>query len=168
MTAGQLSQLPECIRRPLTSEQRALAVELISRWRAKTEEERVTTWVINAKAYWATIDADEWITEARRHFSPGVRQPCVICKRYRSITQAHHVTPLSLQLSRGYVEPDQKFVWLCPTHHTAVHVLFSSVKRASVEEIGRSAASLINDLAGQTDELRALLDLYRLGAGEQR
>jgi hypothetical protein len=58
-----------------------------------------------------------WIASARRRFFPGPRQSCAICKKYISLTEAHHIVPLSLQ----------EFRWLCPTHHAAEHVIIAAL-----------------------------------------
>jgi len=156
-------------RRELTPDQIAFAKKVIAEWRSEPPvEDDVAVWTKLARTYWVSLDRDEWIAEARRHFSPGKREPCRICHRYRSLTQAHHVVPLFIQLELGHIEPDQNFVWLCPTHHAAIHALFSSGRKLTEQEIGRAAVSLINDLNGHIEELRALLDLYRMGAGAEQ
>jgi len=64
-----------------------------------------------------------WIASARLRFFPGPKQPCAICKKYVSLTEAHHIVPLALQFDAGAVDPIQEFRWLCPTHHAAEHVM---------------------------------------------
>lgn len=63
----------------------------------------------------------KWIARARSEFSPGNSQPCIVCNKYRSVTQAHHIIPLKDQDITS--SPDQRYVWLCPTHHAGVHQL---------------------------------------------
>lgn len=63
-----------------------------------------------------------WIAAARLAFDPGERRPCFVCGRYASVTEAHHVIPLGQQFDRGFVTADQEHEWLCPTHHTIIHV----------------------------------------------
>ena len=64
-----------------------------------------------------------WIRRARAAFAPGEPEPCAICGKYQEVAHAHHITPLHTQADRGAKTPDQAFVWLCPTHHAAVHAL---------------------------------------------
>lgn len=68
-----------------------------------------------------------WIARARLTFDPGPRQPCAICARYQSVTQAHHRFPLALQCDAGLVEPIHDSDWLCPTHHAAMHVIIDAL-----------------------------------------
>jgi hypothetical protein len=70
-----------------------------------------------------------WIASARLKFSPGDRQPCKVCGKYRSLTEAHHVVPLAVQFEAGAIDPLQEFIWLCPTHHAAQHVLIAALLR---------------------------------------
>lgn len=64
----------------------------------------------------------DWIGDARAAFSPGERQPCEVCGKYRSLAHAHHIVPLACQTE---AQPSHEHVWLCPTHHAAVHLLIS-------------------------------------------
>ena len=85
-----------------------------------------------------------WVARARATFSPGTRQPCEVCGRYADFTHAHHLTPLSRQVASGAETPDQAFVWLCPTHHAAVHVALGlpnsgALAIFSLEEVERNA-----------------------------
>lgn len=52
------------------------------------------------------------------------REPCFICGKHRSITQAHHTIPLknmALLLEAWESLPEPPIVWLCPNCHTYVH-----------------------------------------------
>ncbi len=69
-----------------------------------------------------TLEREIWIIAARRLFAPGEREPCWICGKFKSITQAHHVVPLTSQYDRGFEYPDGEYVWLCPNHHTIAHM----------------------------------------------
>lgn len=66
---------------------------------------------------------DEWIKNARLSFVPSQKKACEVCGQYESLCQAHHVIPLSIQWDRNYFDVDHSHVWLCPTHHAAVHSL---------------------------------------------
>jgi hypothetical protein len=66
-----------------------------------------------------------WIKLARNVFDPGNREPCVICGKFQSITQAHHLIPLEDQYDGGFEIPNQEFAWLCPSHHDTVHLFLS-------------------------------------------
>lgn len=68
-----------------------------------------------------------WIAAARLKFDPGPRECCAICGKYKSLTEAHHIVPLSLQFEAGAIDPIQEFRWLCPTHHAAEHVLIKAL-----------------------------------------
>ena len=71
----------------------------------------------------------EWIKWARGSFEPGNREACVICGKFQNIAQAHHLIPLEDQYDRGFQPPNQKFVWLCPSHHDTVHVFLKRDER---------------------------------------
>jgi hypothetical protein len=72
-----------------------------------------------------------WISAARRNFAPGLNKPCFVCNKYESVTQAHHIYPLHRQFDDGLTYPNQDFVWLCPTHNAAVHLIIDKYKRSS-------------------------------------
>lgn len=100
----------------------------------------------------------ERIREARKAFSPGERQPCEVCGKYRSLTHAHHVVPLSVQTD---VVPDHASVWLCPTHHAAVH-LFIEQATCNRERAGRWQVELINELeVEEFDKVWAIFERFR-------
>ncbi len=98
-----------------------------------------------------------WIADARFSFSPGKRQPCLICGKWEGIAQAHHLFPLAQQYDDGIGEPDQSFAWLCPNHHAAVHLLMSQIggKRVGVS----AAVGLLLTETYERGEMQALLDL---------
>lgn len=99
---------------------------------------------------------DVWIENARRRFNPGRREACYVCGKFAAVTQAHHVIPLADQYDQEFEEPNQEFVWLCPTHHAAVQVLVGPHDDAASR--GRAAAAIICDLA-EGDEYHAMLRL---------
>lgn len=108
----------------------------------------------------AAIARQEWIREARRDFRPGDRQPCDVCGKYRSLAHAHHILPLAVQ--EGPV-PNQEFVWLCPTHHAAVHLLIAQAL-SNRDRAGCWQIELMLDL--EPDELSrvwGLFDRFRQG-----
>ena len=76
--------------------------------------------VIKGRAKKAKAIAAKWIKSARANFKPGPKQPCVVCGQFQSVAHAHHLTPLHIQAHRSSF--DQEFVWLCPTHHSGVHL----------------------------------------------
>lgn len=106
---------------------------------------------------WA--DKAAWLAAARKSFRPGPRQACGVCGRHKAIAQAHHLVPLARQYARGAVVPDQRAVWLCPNHHSAVHLLLSQASGQRVEA-SRSVISLIGELQ-EEGTLRTILDLVR-------
>lgn len=69
------------------------------------------------------LEKKRWLCAARAAFAPGTRQPCIVCRGYESVTHAHHVFPLEIQFDRGIKEPIQEFIWLCPNHHAAIHLI---------------------------------------------
>jgi len=98
-----------------------------------------------------------WITQARAEFRPGKRQPCKICGKWKGIAQAHHVFPLAEQFDDGVSVPDQTFVWLCPNHHSVVHLIMAQMRG---KRVGSSnAVSSITVETYERGELSALLDL---------
>lgn len=99
---------------------------------------------------------DEWIDVARRRFVPSPRENCCVCGKFKVVTHAHHVVPLSAQYDRGFEAPDHEHVWLCPAHHAIIHVLI--VDRKDDFERGRIAAEVLTDLNGR-DEYHAVLRL---------
>lgn len=98
----------------------------------------------------------EWIDEARRAFQPSKRKPCMICGRYGSLSQAHHIVPLHVQYDQGVRQADHRHVWLCPSHHAAVH-LFISFRTGRKEMLGSTRIELIVDLG--SEELRRALEI---------
>lgn len=115
-------------------------------------ERRIGQIIIEQKA-----KIDSFITLARLQFNPGVKEACFVCNKYKSLAHAHHVVPLSIQAKRGMTKPDQKHVWLCPTHHSAVHILIGQAESKNT----KASKSCINLLADLTqDELRKLLEVF--------
>jgi hypothetical protein len=99
---------------------------------------------------------EQFIAEGRKAFRPGRRQPCHICDKFRYIAQAHHVVPLGEQFDRGFERPDQERVWLCPNHHTMIHVLIDG--RPTDQERGRRAVPVLGDLdKEQTEKVMGLI-----------
>lgn len=88
----------------------------------------------------------EWMAMARRKFRPGKRQPCEFCGMFRSISEAHHIEPLSNQFDRhgGECRPNQKYVWLCPNHHAVADALSGRAQKD--EDRGKRAADALDDL----------------------
>lgn len=112
------------------------------------------------------LDREAWIAVARRIFSPGERQPCCVCGKFKSIAQAHHVVPLTAQYDRGFRLPDQAFVWLCPNHHAMVHLFILSDDRSlalpAMEARAKTTSSLNEDLS--EDEFGRLMELMQWSA----
>lgn len=68
------------------------------------------------------LEKDEWIAAARKDFEPSARTPCAVCGQFEALTEAHHVIPLAVQYDKFFEQPNHDHVWLCPTHHTIVHL----------------------------------------------
>ncbi|MEI9804065.1 MAG: hypothetical protein WDN48_05875 [Pseudolabrys sp.] len=106
---------------------------------------------------------DAWIAQARKAFSPSYKESCAVCGKFKSIAHAHHVVPLSEQYDRGFEEPDQEHVWLCPNHHAIIHVLIYPHEDMAAK--GRVSAGPISDLEeGEMGAVMALLG--RSGRGK--
>lgn len=75
------------------------------------------------------VEKKAWIAAARLAYDPGPRQSCVICHKYKGLTEAHHVVPLGIQFDAGAKAPIQECAWLCPTHHAAEHVFIGHLLR---------------------------------------
>lgn len=103
---------------------------------------------------------ERWIDAAREAFEPSNREPCNICKKYPSLSQAHHVIPLSLQFDRGFEKPDDRHVWLCPTHHAAAHILIAMAWKPRGSPATRGTVAVINDMTHE--EVTALLELVKM------
>ena len=67
--------------------------------------------------------------EFRQSFNPGMPAPCVICRKYLSVSHAHHLYPLSAQIRDQRRAPLHDYVWLCPTHHSGVHRMLSGLDK---------------------------------------
>jgi len=98
-----------------------------------------------------------WVNIARKTFAPSRRECCAVCKRFKSLTHAHHLIPLSIQFDRGFDIPDTNHVWLCPNHHAAVHVLIAHNHRKDPSKPTRACVRLVNEMP--LDDLRAVLDI---------
>jgi ParB-like nuclease domain len=64
---------------------------------------------------------DKWIKQARKGLVTKNRKNCMICGKYRNITESHHLYPLHLQYDDGIKLPIHDYIWLCPNHHKLVH-----------------------------------------------
>jgi hypothetical protein len=103
-----------------------------------------------------------WISRARALFAPGDAQPCCVCGKYRSLTAAHHLIPLNMQFDLGFEEVNDDHVWLCPTHHAAVHRVIETWRLLdrrvlTKQERSRSILSMVLELAD--DELAKVIEV---------
>lgn len=109
------------------------------------------------------VDRDIWLMAARQLFAPGEREPCWVCGRFKSISQAHHVVPLTAQYDRGFKYPDQEHLWLCPNHHTMAHLFIQSesrsITRAAFRARGKTTDAVLPDLS--EDEFEKMMELMR-------
>ena len=76
-----------------------------------------------------------WVACARKGFTAGCQKPCDVCHRYRDVAHAHHLVPLWWQAKCGFDAPVHSFVWLCPTHHAAVHISMDAALRNRMRDI---------------------------------
>jgi hypothetical protein len=88
----------------------------------------------------------KWIATSRLSFSPGARQYCYVCKKYKSVAHAHHTTPLCIQFDMGLQEPDHNHVWLCPTHHSIVHIIINDNGDSAYIDMDRDEMVLVFDV----------------------
>lgn len=102
------------------------------------------------------MEKDTFFTYARMVFTPGERQPCVVCGKLKSLTQAHHIVPLSVQYKFDFKELIQEHEWLCPNHHAALHIFIGQVMAKNINS-SRACTNVINDLS--LDELSKILKL---------
>lgn len=109
------------------------------------------------------LEREIWISASRQIFDPGPREPCWICGKFLSITQAHHVIPLTTQYDRGFQYPDPEHVWLCPNHHAMAHLYIQSDNRstaiAAMRSRDRTIATTTPDLS--EEEFAKLLELMQ-------
>lgn len=110
------------------------------------------------------LERDAWLMAARQIFSPGKREPCWVCGKFLSITQAHHAIPLTTQYDRGFKYPDQSLVWLCPNHHALAHLFIMDDRRSMTEAAfaarDRAREHVHSDLS--EDEYEKMIQLMRL------
>lgn len=103
-----------------------------------------------------------WVQDARATFRPSPRRACDVCGKYKSLTAAHHLTPLSMQFDRGRTEPSSAHAWLCPTHHTAVHILIRQISAQQSKPATSVCIAVIGDLSDESaDGWEKLLQMAR-------
>lgn len=102
---------------------------------------------------------DEWMAVARASFVPSKRKACEVCGKYETLCQAHHIKPLAFQWADGAEAVDHTHVWLCPTHHSAVHAMLTQ-SRALSASASKHVASVVVEI-GDTDGL----DQFRVMLG---
>jgi hypothetical protein len=100
-----------------------------------------------------------WVSAARLEFTPSLRRECLVCGKFRSITQAHHVVPLAVQYDRAFERSDHEHEWLCPNHHTILHLILPSDGPPDPGALGRKAAAPIGECS--VDEIEVLMALIR-------
>lgn len=103
-------------------------------------------------------DRDRWIAQARASFVPTERQPCVVCGRFQSIAQAHHLFPLAIQWRFGVQHPIHDHEWLCPNHHVSIHILIAQSQSSSLDA-SEACINVTSDLALNMSELTKVLSL---------
>lgn len=109
------------------------------------------------------IEREIWVAAARQVFSPGERQPCLICGKFKGIAQAHHVVPLTAQYDRGFKYPDPEHVWLCPNHHAMAHFFIQADDRSlephAMRARSRRLGAVMSDLS--EGDLQKMFDLMQ-------
>lgn len=102
-----------------------------------------------------------WCDRVRHALRAGERQPCVICGQHVAVSHAHHMAPVSLQHDAGILEPIHAHAWLCPSHHSLVHLCLEAALRGErAEGVDASERAAVADLAlqGLGLMLRQLID----------
>lgn len=108
------------------------------------------------------LSKSAFIALARATFVPSKRCACKVCGKYKSLTQAHHVTPLAIQYDIGATKPNHDHVWLCPTHHAAVHILLGQAYSSQVSA-SRACAQVVYEMTQENmDEFRVLLSIKEM------
>jgi len=98
-----------------------------------------------------SVSRDAWVAIARADFKPSDRSGCAICGKFRSVAQAHHLTPLSKQFRGPATVADHAHAWLCPTHHVMVHVLIGQMGSTG-DRASQACIGVINDLSEEGGE----------------
>lgn len=105
------------------------------------------------------MNIDQFASLARDTFSPDGRCACTVCGQYKSLSQAHHIVPISMQFFRGFEFPQHDYVWLCPTHHVAVHIVIGQMKSTKTKA-SAACIGVVCDLSSEgLDILRKVVDL---------
>lgn len=90
---------------------------------------------------------NQWINQARQMFTPGKKESCFICNKYKSVVHAHHLIPLSRQDINS--PPNHDFVWLCPTHHAGVHQLIGYTSWPDWDGFSDEEKKLMTEIASK-------------------
>lgn len=91
---------------------------------------------------------------------PGKREACFMCGRFASITQAHHVVPVKelagtcKDIGTIFFNLPVWFVWLCPNHHLAWHIVANLKEDRAIEVIGDLTVA-------EAEKFTALADLVK-------
>lgn len=101
-------------------------------------------------------DKETFVALGRASFAPSQREVCKVCGRFQSLTHAHHVVPLTVQFDRGFDRPDSQHVWLCPTHHAAVHILIGQAV-AKQTKASKACIAMVCDM--HPEEFRKVLEV---------
>lgn len=112
-------------------------------------EKRIETnrkYVLTHKPILADIKA-KIKAKQRSEFKPKNKSVCVVCGKHKTITQAHHIYPLSKQ--KNDVK-NHNYVWLCPNHHKIVHLAIAGesfdetdVKKSKITKIAKGECNEI-------------------------
>lgn len=108
---------------------------------------------------------EQWVNTARATFSAGEQRACEVCGKYRSLTHAHHIMPLHLQYQFGTRLPDHEFLWLCPNHHAAVHLLISQFLARRLEA-SKTVCTMTAEM--EPSEFNSTFNIFELFRGRYR
>ena len=101
------------------------------------------------------VKKKKWVSDARKEFNHLItdKKTCFVCEKYKAMAEAHHIYPLAMQYDDGIKIPFQDFIWLCPTHHSALHLL---IEKGSIFNF-INAEDLLSDFTREeVDRISAL------------
>jgi hypothetical protein len=70
-------------------------------------------------------EKNAWIINARSKIPVLKKEACYVCGKFLSISEAHHIYPLSNQYDDGVDISINDYVFLCPNHHTLQHIMIN-------------------------------------------
>lgn len=69
----------------------------------------------------------DWFRLARLNINNSKKTVCEVCGKYKSVVESHHIYPFWWQYRNEWNPSNNDIVFLCPTHHKAVHSIINSM-----------------------------------------